>query len=1391
MKRLVCTLVVTSIAVLLLFSPSSVFAWPADSDWMELTKGSLGISDIEGDSQGGANDPRDIVTNDGSYPAAYVHNDGTFMYFRIRVDGDPLNQGGDGLDPFGWGLVIDTDNDFSDYEWMVMLDGISNPERIFIGENTAQSVLGDPSDHIENVAWEQDWVLNVNFRSILADSTTNGGADYFLDFRLPYDSFKTATGLNDTSPIRFFIGSSNNSQALTADLVDISDTCSTDVSQCMPTNGSDTYTPLGTYPSDGSVKFVSDIAGTGDVTQIYAGDTVYIKVTDADVNNLASIVQSFTVIVETQTGDTETVIVTETGPDTGIFTGSTPSAAGAVSDEDGTLQVAPIEAVTVTYVDSIDAAYDTYENRTDTLTVQMSADLSVTKIADKTTPNEGGTVVYTIEVTNNGPGDTTGIQVTDSLPAGLSYVSDDGGGSYNSGNGVWQAPSLTNGTSASLNITVTVDSGTLGTTIDNTASITASVIEDPVSGNDSATKSITVGGSDLAVTKSVDTTTPASGGSITFTVGITNNGNNDATNVELTDLLPAGLSFSSYSSTFGSYSSSTGVWQVGDLAVSASQNLTIDATVPAAAGSTITNTASVSASDQADSNTSNNSASVIVYVSGADLRMSKSVNDATPNEGDTISYTVTVTNDGPYSADSIIITDLLPSGLSFSAYSATFGTYSSGSGEWGSLSIANGGSETLTIDATVDVGTGGTTIANTASVTASGSGDPDSSDNSASASITVEQADLSLTKTASDSTPPVKSSYSYSVVLTNNGPDDATNIEVTDIIDTSHLIFDSYSSTAGTPSYADPTLTWTVAGPLAPGDSETLTINVSLINNIKSGVAVQNVAEISSADQADNDVSNNISIANIVVDVAEVDFSITKSADSPAPVVGATVTYTVVVSNNSVDTNGTGVEVRDVLPDGLTFSGYSSTQGSYSSDSWSAGDIGFGQSESISISATVDTGTDGNTITNTARIYSSDQYDDNFSNDVAEAAIVVGATDLSLSKTVDNSSPNEGDSIIYTLIISNGDLNNATSVEVTDILPSGVSFTGYSSTFGTYSSGTGLWSVGSLAVSSSETLTIMADVDTGSAGSSITNTASVTSADQADTDSSNDSASIALTVQQVDVYVTKVASDSVPDELDTITYTITVGNIGPNAATNLVVTDILPAGVIYQSDTPSQGSYDDATGLWTVGSLAKLATATLTITVDVGTGTGGSTITNTASITAVDQADSNSSNNSASAAISPVSLPAPDIVILKMVQTYSDPINGTVGPKAIPGAIMEYTVIVTNTGIGEAENVVITDIIPANSEFYVNDIGGAGSGPAIFTDGATASGMTYSFVNLGDGGDSLEFYDSTDALITPAADGNGVDSSVAYIKVLPSNNMDAAAGGNNPSFSLRFRVRIK
>ena len=226
------------------------------------------------------------------------------------------------------------------------------------------------------------------------------------------------------------------------------------------------------------------------------------------------------------------------------------------------------------------------DDDTDSITPTPVADLSIDKSNDGEV-TVGQDVVFTLVVSNDGPSDATGVTVTDQLPSGYSYVSDDGAGAYVSGTGLWTIGAIANGGSATLNITATIlASGDYS----NYAQITASDQDDPDStpdddsdgDDDDDTDSITPTPiADLSIDKSNDGEVNV-GQDVVFTLVVSNDGPSDATGVTVTDLLPSGYSYVSDDGA-GAYVSGTGLWTIGAIANGGSATLNITATILLAA----------------------------------------------------------------------------------------------------------------------------------------------------------------------------------------------------------------------------------------------------------------------------------------------------------------------------------------------------------------------------------------------------------------------------------------------------------------------------------------------------------------------------------------------------------------------------------------------------------------------------------------------------------------------------------------------------------------------------------------------------------------------------------------------------------------------------------------
>jgi len=262
------------------------------------------------------------------------------------------------------------------------------------------------------------------------------------------------------------------------------------------------------------------------------------------------------------------------------------------------------------------------------------------------------------------------------------------------------------------------------------------------------------------------------------------------------------------------------------------------------------------------------------------------------------------------------------------------------------------------------------------------------------------------------------------------------------------------------------------------------------------------------------------------------------------------------------------------------------------------------------------------------------------------------------------------------------------------------------------------------------------------------------------------------------------------------TYQLSVNNAGPNIEPgNIVVTDTLPAGLTFVSATGtgwSCGAVSQTVTCTRSGSLAVGATAApITLTVAVGSAASPS-VSNTASVSGTNFDNVSGNNNST---INTTVTSAPTITLQKLSRTISDPVNGTANPKAIPGALSEYTIQATNSGLTAADNnsIAITDSIPANTALYVGDISGAGSGPIRFVDGTPPSGLAYNFVNLASTTDNVSFSNNggTSFNYTPSPDAEGVDTNVTHIQVTTTGQFLAASGSGDPSFVILFRVKVQ
>ena len=202
--------------------------------------------------------------------------------------------------------------------------------------------------------------------------------------------------------------------------------------------------------------------------------------------------------------------------------------------------------------------------------------------------------------------------------------------------------------------------------------------------------------SDLSVTMSAAPDPARVGGTLTYTLVVRNSGPDKASNVSLTDSLPAEVNWVSTSTSQGGCSGTRTIdCEFGDLALGASATVTL-AVIPSKAGQ-VSNTAHVSAGGT-DPNPGNNTATVVVLVAGTDLSISKTHTPDSVYPGQNLSFQLGVRNPGPGRATGVTVTDSLPGGVRFMSAAPSQGSVAgTGSVLWSVGVLEEGATATATI----------------------------------------------------------------------------------------------------------------------------------------------------------------------------------------------------------------------------------------------------------------------------------------------------------------------------------------------------------------------------------------------------------------------------------------------------------------------------------------------------------------------------------------------------------------------------------------------------------------------------------------------------------------------------------------------------------------------
>ncbi len=940
----------------------------------------------------------------------------------------------------------------------------------------------------------------------------------------------------------------------------------------------------------------------------------------------------------------------------------------------------------------------------------------ITKTVDLQTANVGDTLTYTITVTNSGNEDLVSGTITDTLPDGVIWQS---GGLFSAPNTVTFA-NITVPANGNIQETVTVKINknvSNGAVLENSAKVSGEDLSGNTFNAGLATAQTTVHAPILTIVKSSTPNPVRAGENITYTITVTNSGEQDATNVVITDDIPQYTIFVS-ADNGGTVNSNTVSWNVGT--VSAGSSVTVHFTVkvdsPINDNTIIQNSATVD-SDQMGSVNSDVVQNVVSSV--PQLNICKTDSQDPVKAGNEFTYTIRYANNSTMDITNVIITETYPSDVTF--VSATPAPDSGTNNVWSIGNLPAGSSGNITITVKVNDNTAaGTILHNTVIGTSN-----ETPQASASEDTTVGTLPA-LTISKSDNTDPVEAGTDviYTIKFANTGSEDATNVVITDDYTnllnlplnpsgTADATLVSHSE-SGPVSFAFTNDTtnhkwvWTASG--LPGNSSgTITVKVHVPNNVVNGTVLHDIATIASdqtnpATDSENTTVHSAPVLNLTKDA---------SANPDPAEAGGSITYTLNYSNTGNE-NATSTVLTDKIPQNTAFvvgsvSAESGVSISYSNDNGSTWnytpvadsngtdpnvtdirfDIGTLQtggtnhaaSFEVKIANPLDNGT---VIRNTAHITCAEGV----SNDAEKDVTIGSAPSLHITKTAP-SSAQAGNNITYTIEYWNDGNMNATGVVITESYDENTTFV--SATPAPDSGTNNVWSIGTVANDGQRhTITITVQIKSPTPNGTV-----ITNAVTIDSDQTNTQQATAQTTvgSAPTLTLTKASSQSTVDAGDNIVYTITAGNIGNADATTVVITDVVPAHTTFVSarfisksgtiDASSQGG--TGTVKWTLsGALAPSEEFAVELIVKVDVPTDNNTVVhNEAKVVCAEDQQGVTATKDVTVHSAPV------LTIDK--KDLTDPVQA--------GDNITYQITVSNTGNMNAHNVVITDTVPANTTF--------------------------------------------------------------------------------------------
>jgi large repetitive protein len=779
------------------------------------------------------------------------------------------------------------------------------------------------------------------------------------------------------------------------------------------------------------------------------------------------------------------------------------------------------------------------------------------------------------------------------------------------------------------------------------------------------------------------------GDTVTYICTLTNAGPSRGDGTKIRAFVPLGFSYVSSTTTIGEYDLAVGVWLLSKtpdgtgnkpgftIQPNTTQQLIMKLKTTQVGNllfDTEVRSCNMPDFDSTPSNnvlTEDDIAQVTINVSNntdpnaADLELSLNSSKTPINVGDSLVYSVGIFNRGPANATNVTVKYNLPTGVT-GTYTPSVGTYLNGT--WTIGNLAANATALISFKGTVACLAAGSKVF--AQVQTATQTDYDSAHGNDTSQVADEDDEVGLAISTNCQTPstdlqltsnvikaPVLNGDSivFQLILTNVGTQNATGVTVKDSIPTA-LGITSIVPSVGT--FANKI--WTI-GALNINQTVTLTCR-GVATNLTS--AQNNFAQVQTASPQDvdstpgNDTNQTANeddetlLAFSPTTTPNADLELTMTSDKATVGNASTLAYTLTLTNKG-NSATTGVTVKDVLPTGLTFVSATTAAGSFANATgiWTVGNLALNQSVSLTINVTV--ANIALSIKNFAQVQTStlSDPDSQVGNNTTsvpsqddEALVEVfsqAATDSDLSLTLTGPPQYPTALPLYTNVtfsckVTNSGVAPATNVTVKYPFPTGMAYNSNITTKGSYESFNGVWTIGTVLPNETvelkltvftlqATTTQFAQVQTNGATDPDSTPGNDTNQTPNEDDESLAAIPSANPAKLIDLQLVMTSTKTLVTAGDVVVFTLKIDNKGDTTATNVVVKDLLPAGLTYTSHVAQQGTYASATGVWSVGTLAPLAFRTLDITCSVGTLTGSAI--NFGQVTAATQTDADSSPN--------------------------------------------------------------------------------------------------------------------------------------------------------------------